>query len=170
MFTTTGNQEKEGLSKLSYKPPLVEIVGDSHSKYMILSFALFEVSALLSKIRAPNLNFVCLPHLHSTKLFTLERFNGKGHLKRFCYSQYEVKVYDKGKQYGLTYDVLRFEKKLKKMEGFGYIKLDDLTSHEIIKRASNTLLETAKVLIVSEPYINKNALCSTGQTLIILKV
>ena len=104
--------------------------------------------------------------LHSTKPFTLERFSGKGHLKRFCYSQYEVKVYDKGKQYGLNYDVLRFEKKLKKMECFGYIKLDDLTSFEIIERASNALLETAKALIVSEPYINKSKLTKPQKRLV----
>lgn len=123
-----------------------------------------EFGANLSPCNASEFIGQCM--LHSTKPFTLERFSGKGHLKRFCYSQYEVKVYDKGKQYGLNYDVLRFEKKLKKMACFGYVKLEDLTSHEIIERASNALLETANALIVSEPYINKSKLTKPQKRLV----
>jgi hypothetical protein len=125
-----------------------------------------EIGANLSLSFCKASEFVANCMLHSTKSFSLELFEGRGKLKRFCYSQYDVKVYDKGKQYALGYDVLRFEKKLKKMESFGYITLSDLTRLEIIERASNVLLETAKALIVSEPNINKSKLTKPQKRLI----
>ena len=111
--------------------------------------------------------FVGQSMLHSTKPFSIERFKGRGYLKRFSYSQYEVKVYDKGFHYKLDYNVLRFEKKLRKMESFGFVKLKDLLRLDIIERASNALLETAKALIVSEPHINKSKLTKPQKRLVI---
>jgi hypothetical protein len=52
------------------------------------------------------------------KSYETREYNGKGYMKRFCLSQYDVKIYDKSKQYGLVDNILRFELKIFKMQYF----------------------------------------------------
>jgi hypothetical protein len=48
--------------------------------------------------------------------YTKKEFKQTGYLKEFEFSQYKIKIYDKGKQYDLNTDLLRFEVKATKMQ------------------------------------------------------
>jgi hypothetical protein len=45
-----------------------------------------------------------------------KEFNNTGYLKSFEFSQYKIKIYDKGKQYDLNNNLLRFEVKVQRMQ------------------------------------------------------
>lgn len=126
-----------------------------------------EIGANLSLSFCKASEFVANCMLHSTKSFSLELFEGRGKLKRFCYSQYDVKAYDKSLQYQLSNDVFRFEKKLKKMESFGFVTLQDLTKYENVEKAKIALKSVALDLIVSEPNIKKTNLSKPQKRLVI---
>ncbi|WP_415376401.1 hypothetical protein [Patiriisocius sp. Uisw_017] len=68
--------------------------------------------------------------MHKTKGPNHTRlFNGRGKLKQFDHHNYVVKIYDKGKQYNLPSNLLRFEirfQKSKEFQKFGIYQLDDL--------------------------------------------
>lgn len=60
-----------------------------------------------------------------------KEFKNTGYLKSFEFSQYKIKIYDKGKQYDLTNNLLRFEVKVCRMQylqlrGIKRTTLDDL--------------------------------------------
>lgn len=52
------------------------------------------------------------------KGYEIREYKGTGYMKRFCLSQYDVKIYDKGKQYDLNEHILRYELKVFKMQVF----------------------------------------------------
>jgi len=104
--------------------------------------------------------------IHTTKPFELIKHEGKGNQKKFHYRQYEVKVYDKAMHQFQTENILRFEKKLKKMESFGLVTLQDLTNPDTINRAKNALWDIAKLLIVSEPHIKTSRLTKPQNRLV----
>lgn len=62
-----------------------------------------------------------------------KEFNNTGYLKSFEFSQYKIKIYDKGKQYDLNNNLLRFEVKVQRMQylhskGIIINTLQDLTT------------------------------------------
>ena len=62
-----------------------------------------------------------------------KEFNNTGYLKSFEFSQYKIKIYDKGKQYDLNNNLLRFEVKVQRMQylhskGIKINTLQDLTT------------------------------------------
>ncbi len=63
----------------------------------------------------------------------------------FCrLSQYQIKLYDKGKQNGLDFNLMRFEKKCKKMQGlkkYGIINLSDLLDRAKVYSLKSLLLK-----------------------------
>jgi hypothetical protein len=118
----------------------------------------------LSKTTAQEFLENCV--MHSTKPFGLNLFEGKGYKKTFYYWQYEVKVYNKGLHQLQTENILRFEKKLKKMESFGLVTLHDLTTPDIVNRAKNVVVDIAKLLIVSEPHIKMSSLTKPQKRLV----
>jgi hypothetical protein len=105
--------------------------------------------------------------LHSNKTFSLELFSGKGKLKRFSHQRYEVKVYDKGIQYLIDKDLLRFEKKYRRMRDLGLVTLHDLTKPHFLEKAINALQDVASGLVVSEPHIKKTTLSKPKKRLVI---
>ena len=94
------------------------------------------------------------------KEYELETFNGFGKLLRFRFNRYyEVKIYNKGLQYNLNENVLRFEIKVKKMHYFKSKKiniqtLSDLTKTEIIESLKKQLIKTFNELLVYDDTIN----------------
>lgn len=124
----------------------------------------FGANLALSYCNASEFVTNCM--LHSTKTFSSELFEGRGKLKRFCYWQHDVKAYDKGLHFLLSYDMFRFEKKLKKMESFGLVTLQDLTKPEIIEKAKKALRGLARELIVSEPNIKISSLSKPQKRLV----
>lgn len=88
-----------------------------------------------------------------------ETYNRKGYLLRFELNQYEVKIYDKGFQYQLKENILRFEIKVRKMD---YLKLkginvntySDLLNKDVIKTLKNLLLRTFKDILIYDNSIN----------------
>nr|WP_315189879.1 hypothetical protein [uncultured Flavobacterium sp.] len=64
-------------------------------------------------------------------------YQGKGELKKFSHDNYLIKVYDKGKQYGLEENILRFEIKFIKAKEFqtlGVFNLHDLKVKSNLRR------------------------------------
>lgn len=72
-------------------------------------------------------------------------YKGNGYMKRFHFSQYDLKVYDKSVQYQLNHSVLRFELKVKKMQFF---------------ESKNILLKTFADLLNRETYQQLNKVIS----------
>jgi len=98
----------------------------------------------------------------SGKKFERETYKDKGLLFRFDFSQYQVKIYDKGFQFMQNQPILRFELKVKKMD---FIKnkranittLDNLISGDWNNYFKNLLLSYwDKVIICPEGMINAN--------------
>lgn len=86
-------------------------------------------------------------------------FDGKGYLKKFIHSQFEIKVYNKALQYHLTDNILRYELKVKKMQFVRGKKipiatLSDLLNRDNIQRLNDLLLHTFKGLYVFDYRIN----------------
>lgn len=95
------------------------------------------------------------------KEYNKEKYNGKGCLLRFEFDQYELKIYDKGFQYGLDENILRIEIKVKKMEYFnsksrsiGIHNYADLLNPDKIKTLSTHLLNAIKELLIDDETIN----------------
>ncbi|MCA6438159.1 MAG: hypothetical protein IM592_16990 [Bacteroidetes bacterium] len=133
----------------------------------------FDLSPFLCDLR--NLEFgvnVSLPFKTETflntiisfkgKEYELETFNGYGKMLRFRFNRYyEVKIYDKGLQYNLNENILRFEIKVKKMNYLKSKKIDvknlhDLTKHDVIESLKNQLLKTFKELLTYDATIKTN--------------
>jgi len=68
--------------------------------------------------------------------YEIRKYNGLGYLKRFGLSQYDLKVYDKSKQYGLSNNILRFELKVCKMQ---YFKTKGIHLNTLADLLNNTL-------------------------------
>lgn len=90
-----------------------------------------------------------------------ETFNNKGHLLRFEFDQYELKIYNKGLQYGLSENILRIEIKVIKMEYFnsktrsiGIQNFSDLLNTDKLKILSEYLLEAINDLLIYDNTIN----------------
>lgn len=89
-------------------------------------------------------------------------FNGKGDILQFKFTQFELKLYDKGRQQGGGKNLLRFEIKIRKMDFLHSKKipvytLTDLLNSAILVRLGNILLAFARHLLISDPQIkNEN--------------
>lgn len=86
----------------------------------------------------------------------IEEHGKYGQLRRFTFSQYDLKVYDKGSQYKLDKNVLRLEVKTKKSaffttDGMKWT-LQDLKSKNILGRLQNILIEKANELCICNQF------------------
>lgn len=74
----------------------------------------------------------------------LNTYNGTGYLKQFTHSNYAIKVYDKGKQYRLNKNLLRFEIRFSKSKLLNQLmvyNLKSLTDKEVLKNLMSYLLK-----------------------------
>ena len=90
----------------------------------------------------------------------IETFDGKGYLKRFNQDDFQIKIYDKAKQYSLSTALMRIEIKLKNNKHFkqiGIKKVKDLYDTSCIKPLFQLLLKRVEELIIIDRP-NKNSL------------
>ena len=95
------------------------------------------------------------PHNHSLN------FKGKGEYKQFDYSNYYIKVYDKGKQYNLDENILRFEVKyIKKIEfnKIGVTTINDLLNKQYLRLFFTNLLKRFDELTIIDDFYNNSKL------------
>lgn len=92
-----------------------------------------------------NIEIDKLPELLVRRNFLMHKYEGgsgnnykgKGELKQFSHDNYMIKVYDKGKQFGLNEKVLRFEIKFiksKEFQSLGVFNLFDLKDKSNLRR------------------------------------
>lgn len=86
----------------------------------------------------------------------VKRYNSKGHLVKFIFKQYELKIYDKGKQYGLSDNILRIEVKVRKMQflsakGIKIVTLQDLLNTDYYAELGKILIDFINSLVITEP-------------------
>ncbi len=92
-------------------------------------------------------------------LFDRKTFGGEGYLIKYKLQQYELKIYDKGKQFGLGDNILRVEIKVTRME---YLKsrsinisnYADLLDPVNIHKLSQLLIDTFNQLLIYDDSIN----------------
>jgi hypothetical protein len=126
--------------------------------YTKLRYTLFRLSLDfgidLNQSRLTNIEFgINAPHeLNTSKiLHGLLRHNGKtftkqldNSFKKLYHSHYRIKAYDKANQYGIKYNLLRFELQYKKMERLNLIGLNyliDLFDTDLLIRLKDELLK-----------------------------
>lgn len=74
--------------------------------------------------------------IHNYKGGSSNDYRGRGELKQFCHNNYIIKCYDKGKQYQLNDNILRFEIKFIKAVEFnklGIFNIGDLKSKLLLR-------------------------------------
>ena len=100
-------------------------------------------------------------HIHKS----LNTYNGNGYLKQFNHTNYIIKVYDKGKQYGLGRNLLRFEIRFTKSKLLNQLmvyNLQSLKNKEVLKNLMSYLIKRFdEMQIVDEAECN--LLDSNGQ-------
>ena len=84
--------------------------------------------------------------------YELREFNNSGYLKQFVFNQYIVKVYNKGLQYGLSNDLMRFELKVNTMDyllkkGIQIRCIDDLLKTQIHIQLRELLTKTFESIL-----------------------
>ncbi len=87
----------------------------------------------------------------------LKTFNGRGTYKQFNHSEYAVKIYDKGKQFRLDHNILRFEvrfHKSKALERLGIFKLGDLKNKYVLRLLFLELLKRFDEMMIVDDVSN----------------
>jgi hypothetical protein len=84
-----------------------------------------------------------------------EFFNGQGNMVRVQLGQYELKMYDKGKQYKQPGNLIRIEIKVKRMnylrtKGIHVKQYKDLLNPAVYSQLKNLLLETIDELLIHD--------------------
>ncbi len=87
-------------------------------------------------------------------------YSGKGALIKFYFEHYEVKLYDKGKQYGLNDNILRVEIKVRRMQflhkkGLLIKTLNDLLNTNYYSNLKSILMKTVDSMILCDRDSNK---------------
>lgn len=83
------------------------------------------------------------------------RYQGKGVMKKFDRSQYEIKVYDKGVQYDFSEFLLRVELKMTSrvlINKVGVFKVGDLLDERVLENCFNEYRERLKSLVLVDDY------------------
>ena len=104
------------------------------------------------------------------KRYEIREYKGTGYMKRFCLSQYDVKIYDKSKQYSLASNLLRFELKVFKMQYFekrciNITTFSNLLNPAIYTALFNTLVNCLDSIYMFDYRIQLNAINNTRERL-----
>lgn len=109
------------------------------------------------------------------KDYNKKEFKKKGYLLQFEFDQYYLKIYDKGMQYRLSENILRFEISVKKMEYFnsesrniGINNYANLLNPEKIQTLSEHLLRAFNELIIYDDSINLKTIDKESDRVLIL--
>lgn len=87
-------------------------------------------------------------------------YSGNGYLIKFFFKQYEVKLYDKGKQHGLNCNILRVEIKVRRMQflhakGLLFKSLLDLLNVNYYPGLNKILISTINSVVLFDRDIDK---------------
>ena len=88
-------------------------------------------------------------------------YSGKGLMIKFFFSQYELKLYDKGTQRGLDANILRVEIKVRRMQylqakGLHIRHLSDLLNESYHLELGGLLVSSISYLVIGESGLDKN--------------
>jgi hypothetical protein len=75
-------------------------------------------------------------------------YTGKGFLIKFYFNQYEVKLYDKGKQHGLNQNILRVEIKVRRMQYLQAKKVPIKTLNDLLNRNNYPVLKSLLLKVI----------------------
>jgi hypothetical protein len=105
------------------------------------------------------------------KEYELRRYNGQGYMIKFSFDQYELKIYDKGFQYRLQENLLRFEIKVTTMQflrskGIYLHSSKDLLLHACHSRLGALLNDFFGQLVIYDHSIKINTLQPRVQRLL----
>jgi hypothetical protein len=115
-----------------------------------------------------KLPFSCETFLNSiisckNKEYDKRTFDGGGHLLKLKFQQYELKIYDKGKQFALEENILRIEIKVRRMEylkskGVKISNYTDLLDSSNLKKLSQLLTQIFHNLLIYDDSISISSL------------
>jgi predicted RNA-binding Zn-ribbon protein involved in translation (DUF1610 family) len=99
------------------------------------------------------------------KPYELKEFNSEGYLKRFTHHQFDIKLYDKGRQYRLPENIFRYEIKVKRMaylteKGIFINNLLDLLDTGIINKLQTLLIKVFSDILFFDDAINLKSITS----------
>lgn len=94
-------------------------------------------------------------YMHLEEQGNVEKMNGRGYLKRFIHSNYEIKIYDKAFQFHLPWALIRFEIKIKSkrdLQKLGIICLEDLKSDLVLHRLYELLTKRLNEMVILDNF------------------
>jgi len=89
------------------------------------------------------------------------KFQGKGNFKEFIKSDYSLKIYNKGKQYKKSENILRVELKITKsreLNKLGIFSIEDLLKIDVLTNLFNRLVDVVNKAAIIDEYTPKNIL------------
>jgi hypothetical protein len=106
------------------------------------------------------------------KPYELRQYEGRGLLKRFSLSQYELKIYNKGLQYNLNCNLLRYEIKVNRMDyllkkGIEIECITDLLKPNVLLQLRQQIELTLDNFLFMDYRINLNEIKNKRERLIL---
>ena len=101
-------------------------------------------------------------YMHNYKGGCGNNYNGRGELKQFNHNNYFIKVYDKGKQFELDKNILRFEIKFiksKDFQRFGVYNIQDLKVKRNLRLLFQNLIKRFDEMIIVDDF-NESSIAS----------
>jgi hypothetical protein len=154
-FNTTGKEQNHddfGYSKLCETIDFLSkgVINAGTTKLTQLEFGLnLEIDKLPESV--VRRNFL----MHNLKGGSSNTYQRKGELKQFSHNNYFIKVYDKGKQFDLEENVLRFEIKFikaKEFQNLGIYNITDLKSKRNLNKLFQYLLKRFNELTIVDDF------------------
>jgi hypothetical protein len=113
-------------------------------------------------------SFIC----YMGKPYELRQYEGRGYLKKFSLSQYELKVYNKGLQYNLNHNLLRYEIKVNRMDyllkkGIEIECITDLLKPNVLLQLRQQIELTLDNFLFMDYRINLNEIKNKRERLIL---
>lgn len=154
-FNTTGDEQNHNNFSYSTVCDTIDflskkIVDANSTKLTQLEFGINIVIDKLPELLVRR-NFL----MHKLEGGSSNDYRGKGELKQFSHNNYFIKVYDKGKQFGLGENILRFEIKFikaKEFQALGVSNLEDLKSKGNLRRLFMYLLKRFDELTIVDDF------------------
>lgn len=96
---------------------------------------------------------------HNLKGINLDKnYKGGGKMLQYDYSEYYVKIYDKGRMYNVSKNILRFEVKFIKKRPLKELKLftiSDLKREDVLEKLFSMLLKRFDEMLILDDYTKK---------------
>ncbi|RBA29079.1 hypothetical protein [Flavobacterium tibetense] len=154
--------EEQNYNDFTYSN-LIEVID-----YLSLRIVDFDIIALTQLEVGLNLDLEISPkefleknvHFHSFKGFNRDiNYSGGGKMFQFDYTQFYIKIYDKGKMYKQKKNILRFELKLFRKSMFqelGVYNISDLRDKNKLRKLFILLTKRFDEMLIIDDYSEKN--------------